>query len=134
MRFKTPRQKIEYGEVDFKLQRILTFIDLYVILKHGMEITITELKRSQEEQDAIYLNANDKLVRLQYERSPWKSVHQYGRGADIRTFDLPKHVKNDILELLNRFVYDEERPDKKTAIFHDLGTGEHIHVQVKANA
>lgn len=51
------------------------------------------------------------------------------RGMDIRSriYDDPEKVVNDIN---THFIYDPNRPDKRCAILHDMGKGEHIHLQV----
>ena len=51
------------------------------------------------------------------------------RGIDIRSkdFDDPKAVEEDINA---HWTYDPERPEKGCALFHDVGRGEHIHLQV----
>jgi len=54
------------------------------------------------------------------------------RAVDIRswTFKHPDRVTNYINY---EWVYDSERPGKKVAIFHDAGSGLHIHLQVHRN-
>jgi hypothetical protein len=123
MKFKNVLVESQFSLIDKRLKIILLFLDYYVFERYQKELTITDLMRSQEEQDAIYAMDEN------YKIKPWKSVHQVGRGADVRTFDLPKNIIDDILTLLNTLPYDDKR---KTAIHHDIGTGAHIHIQVKA--
>jgi len=54
------------------------------------------------------------------------------RGIDIRSriFKRPDRVANYINMA---WQYDPERPNKKVAIFHDAGSGNHIHLQCHAN-
>lgn len=51
------------------------------------------------------------------------------RGIDLRStvFDDPQKICDDINIV---WIYDPKRPDKKTAIYHDIGQGPHIHLQV----
>jgi len=69
-----------------------------------------------------------------YELRSRPSVHSVipYRGMDIRSrvYADPQAVADDIN--LN-WEYDPTRPDMKCAIFHDVGRGEHIHLQVNAN-
>ena len=51
------------------------------------------------------------------------------RGLDVRsyTMDNPQAVVDDI----NKYwIYDPKRPQFKCAILHDVGQGQHIHLQV----
>lgn len=51
------------------------------------------------------------------------------RAVDLRSwaFDFPQTV----CDYINRtWTYDPERPEMKCAIFHDVGYGKHIHLQV----
>jgi hypothetical protein len=50
------------------------------------------------------------------------------RGIDIRSwvFDNPQAIVD---EINTHFEYDPDRPEKKCALLHDTGSGEHIHLQ-----
>jgi len=54
------------------------------------------------------------------------------RGIDVRSwvFRRPQEVVDDIN---THWEYDFERPEKVCAIFHDAGSGSHIHLQVHPN-
>ena len=54
------------------------------------------------------------------------------RGLDLRcrASDLG-HVAEDFINGI--WSYDPERPSKKVAIFHDVGQGLHLHLQVHPN-
>ena len=51
------------------------------------------------------------------------------RAFDIDSddFDNAKAIENDINA---HFIYDPQRPKIKVAIYHDVGLGMHIHIQV----
>lgn len=54
------------------------------------------------------------------------------RGMDVRCRDADKGA--DLEEYLNsRWQYDTQRPDKVVCIFHDVGMGAHLHLQVHPN-
>lgn len=124
--FKSDNEKEEFPKIAPHLRAILWELAWFCKRNFDQQICVTELLRTQSEQDAIYAN-NQK-----YQIKPWKSVHQFGRGADIRTyncFSLEEIQK--ILQFLNsNWVYDPQRPHLKTAIHHDVGSGAHIHIQV----
>ena len=54
------------------------------------------------------------------------------RGIDIRCHI---DVMGTFLEnyINNKWIYDFERPDKKCAIYHDVGNGKHLHIQSHPN-
>ena len=69
-----------------------------------------------------------------YEDREYPSVHSAipCRGMDVRSsvFSDPQAVADDVNE---NWTYDPDRPWLKCAIFHDVGRGRHIHLQVHPN-
>lgn len=124
MKFKTKREEDEFlsKAVDQRLKDLVNMIDLYMRVRYGKRTTITGVMRTQEEQDFIY-RANPA-----YQVKPWMSVHQIGRGVDIRCNDMTEAEITDVVEVLNRIPY--RTPGKSTAIRHNVGAGDHIHIQV----
>ena len=54
------------------------------------------------------------------------------RGLDLRSHGLEN--PQALCDKINKaWIYDPKRPDKVCAIFHDVGQGEHIHLQVHPN-
>lgn len=54
------------------------------------------------------------------------------RGIDLRIFNVG--IAQLIANAINRrWIYDSERPGKKVAIVHDVGSGWHLHLQVHPN-
>ena len=51
------------------------------------------------------------------------------RGIDLRCreSDFGKLIEDYVN---NKWIYDPDRPDMKCCIFHDIGQGAHIHLQV----
>lgn len=123
MKFKTPRQAKEFPEITDRLKSLVYLAKHYMLSKYNYEITITDVLRTQEEQDSIYGDNTN------YIEKPWKSVHQYFRGVDIRSKDMTGPMINDLRDLLNTIPYDENRPNKKTCIVKDVGRGLHFHIQ-----
>lgn len=121
--FKTQRQEAEWkdAKVSARLKKLVEMVADFVELIYKRDIMITELLRTQAEQDRIYA-ADEK-----YKKAPWKSVHQEGRGCDLRTKDMTNEQVQKILALANMVPY---REGKVTALQHDVGAGMHIHIQV----
>ena len=76
----------------------------------------------------------DVLITQGYEKRNYVSVHSMipFRGVDIRSwiYDNPQSIVDDINK---HWDYDSKRPEKKCAMYHDVGRGKHIHLQVHDN-
>ncbi len=120
--FKHEKLKTEIEQIDGRLRFLIYACAGYLYNTYGKKLVLSELLRSQETQDEYYKNT------LGYKENPWKSVHQYGRGADISVMYLTKEEYNDLLYFINRYIiYDGA---KASATVHDVGQGIHFHVQV----
>ena len=70
-----------------------------------------------------------------------KGVHgtESCRGIDIRSWGLKKKDGSDTnagvlcTEINTTWKYDPKRPDKLCAVYHNSGSGLHIHLQVHKN-
>jgi len=120
--FKHEHLKDEFDQLDPRLKTILYYICGFASNEFYKDITITGLLRSQAQQDAIY------ALNLNYQKSPWLSVHQFMRGADVSTRNLSEDEVLILTEMLN-FMFHYS-PGKKTALYHDVGLGAHLHLQV----
>lgn len=131
MQFKTVwiKEQFESKELDPDLKILLLYADLYTRKNFNKECVITEILRTRQEQVNLYKNKPKYIGKLEDEIP--HSVHEYGRGGDLRTSHLEYFQKIELLEALNSIPYGKGR--FQTAIYHDIGTGEHIHVQVKYN-
>lgn len=124
MKFKTARQRQEWngGDLTPRLRSLVLFTES-LLKQHGIELTITCFMRTEKEQAWLYRRRK---------RKP-RSVHEFGRGADVRTRDWPEGLAIEIRDKVNEtFRYDASRPALKSAIWHDVGAGEHLHLQVSA--
>lgn len=124
MRFKTEREGREFLQLKPRLKIIMTLLEQFFTVEFKKDILVTGCFRTQDEQDAIYKD-NQK-----YQEKPWQSVHQFWRGCDVRVIDWTPKERDRTLMYLNSFTYDDTRPEMKTAIIHDVGAGNHLHVQV----
>jgi hypothetical protein len=127
MKFKDKLIKEYWKRVDERIRIILSYIDLYTQLKFKKEVVITELIRLRTIQISIYKNLSE--YKNVSESNIPHSVHEYGRGADFRTSNFEEEEIEDIMETLNKLPYGDDK--HKTALRHNIGTGDHIHVQVK---
>ena len=74
------------------------------------------------------------LITQGYEKRNYVSVHSMipFRGVDIRSWIYKNPL--DVVKTINdAWCYDEIRPEKKCAMYHDVGRGKHIHLQVHDN-
>lgn len=123
--FKTDKIQVEWEDerLKDKIKHIAILLAFYSWHFFKKRLTITCIFRTQHEQDNIYKH-NEK-----YKKKKWQSVHQYFRGIDLRTWELDDNEIKILLEIANTIPYDLNRPGKKTALYHDLGTGAHLHIQ-----
>jgi hypothetical protein len=88
----------------------------------GKSIMVTELYRTQEMQDSYY--KDNELYKL----NKWQSVHQHWRGVDLSINDYTQNEIDAAVKYLAHFAYATF--GKETALFHDIGLGKHLHIQV----
>ncbi|MEW6777857.1 MAG: hypothetical protein AB1405_16280 [Bdellovibrionota bacterium] len=120
---KSQRILSELPKVDPRVRAIL--LDAaWFLAGRGYSLVVTCLLRTRKEQQEILARAME-LSRKEPERSP----HEFGRAADIRTDGIPGNVIDELVEYLNR-KYPYDNPNLKCAIRHDVGGGDHVHVQV----
>lgn len=123
IKFKDDRVKTEWmfsSELSTRVKLITEILSGFCQLNFAKDITITHILRTQTEQDEFY--AKD----ANYKKDPWKSVHQFGRGVDIRSRDFNQTEIKRIVDFMNGIDYSK---DKKTCTYHDVGQGVHIHLQ-----
>ena len=127
MKFKERFLELEFNgqRINRKLRFMVNAIDNFCQYHFDNEITITHIIRNQEQQDSFY--ANDPV----YQRKSWKSVHQYGRGVDLRSYDFTDDEIAKLCEFVNQ-VFPYGDGIHKACICHNVGRGKHIHVQIKA--
>jgi hypothetical protein len=102
--------RIDLSQLDF-IEPLLRDIVIGLEKKYGVEFMITSLYR-----------IGDKGVHGQLPL----------RGIDLRCWD--KSLGEMIEEEINTlYVYDPERPNMSVCMFHDIGQGAHLHLQVHPN-
>lgn len=106
MQFKHGFLKMEFRQIDVRLQGILLAISAYRQYFFLNDIVITSLIRKEDA----------------------RSVHFYGRGADIRIKDWVPMQAEAIRSWTNdAFFYSN---DKKTCLIEGMGDNQHLHIQV----
>lgn len=142
-RFKKDRTVMlleEFRRMDPRLQFIALSMMGFAEFHFGKDLVVTEIFRTKEQQISYY---PDKPYR--------PSVHQYGRGIDfgIRQYTqgeldaaiaggqpsphpgIPVKEINLFDEWYSQIVsYDDERPDYDSIVHHNVGLGDHLHIQV----
>lgn len=115
--FKHKRLSQEWPEL-LRLNPKLVMITLRVCQMFGGVIEITEIFRTEAMQRRYY--PNDPVI---------KSVHQYWRGIDISLHTVAaEKVLPTIAGINASFPYG--KGEIKTALVHDIGMGNHLHLQV----
>jgi hypothetical protein len=135
--FKFPHLKEEFEgkhndsgySIHPRLQAVIFALAGLVQYYFNKDICITGILRTQIQQDQLY-RGKIKAEGEKYELKPWKSPHQFGCAADIRTSDFEPDEIEHCLNFLNE-TFEYGSGGKKTAIYHDIGSGAHLHLQVK---
>jgi hypothetical protein len=120
VKFKTQRQRREWRRLDKRLKGLVRGLDLISQAFFKKELTVTEVFRTQKENNKIY--GDEKHI----------SVHTFLRGVDIRTSNLTKQEAQILADMANCIPYDPKRKHIKTAKFGDKLHSNHIHAQVRA--
>lgn len=123
--FKTKRIEKEWNDLKFKnkdLYDLVEDLSVWVNKEMGKQLVLTMIYRTQEEQD--YLYRNDK----RYQQKKFKSPHQFGHAVDLRSRTFTKLEIIKIENYLND-KYDRNNYYKWTALCHDVGAGDHFHLQ-----
>lgn len=132
----------QFGRMDTRLQFIAYSIMGYTHQTFGKDLVITEIMRTEQQQRSYY---------KQPKTGPYRrSVHEFGRGID---FGIRPYRKDDLdpwpydcptecpalegyeTSTLDAWfsaliAYDEERPEYDSLIHHNVGMGDHLHLQV----
>lgn len=123
IKFKYPFLEKEFEhEISPRLRSLLYAVSGFVKHNFHKDIDITELMRDQDMQDRYYKNDP------KYKVNPWKSVHQFGRGADIRSSGWTTEQIKQIDEFVDKYF---DYGEKQSSIYHDVGHGAHLHFQVQ---
>ncbi len=135
MKWKTKRVEQEWHEVLVGCQPSLMLpvallVDALSIEYAGREAIVTGIHRTTLEQADLIVVVNDQ--RLAAGKQPWsptrKSVHQYWRGIDFRSWIYTEDQRTKIIGRVNE-VFQYGR-NLKVLAYHAAGTAGHLHGQV----
>ncbi|MEK9281205.1 hypothetical protein MTR72_16545 [Bradyrhizobium sp. ISRA442] len=122
-----PRLRREYSELHHynpKLCDILLKLQHFVETNFHKNVTITQIERSQEENDRIYKSDKTKMHR--------KTAHGVWAAVDIRSSDFNETQISEMLAFLNAYNSSNSNPIKggNTGLYHAVAGGAaHIHIQ-----
>ncbi len=121
LRFKTARQRREFDSTNVRPELVwmVSFLALWIFWRHRRIPEITEIYRTDEEQRALYPDEPGR-----------KSVHQFWRGCDMVVRELGAAAHRDICDAANK-LFPYGKPGYQTCIYHNAGTGWHLHLQVR---
>ena len=118
------RTASDFPKVDLRLRGIVADA-AWFLGSRGYPCVVTCLWRTPQKQAAVRARAKE-LRAVEPVRSP----HEFGRAADLSIHDIPNDVVFDLVTYLNgEYPYDDEGRFK-TALRHDVGFGDHVHLQV----
>jgi len=122
---KTDRINDEFLHLDehnVPLEELVWDVASYCKKQFNKDITITMIWRHQTEQDDIYKDNE------QYQIQEFKSPHQFWQAVDLRSSIFTEEEIDDIVKYLND-KYNESNYYKWTAKNHNVGRGDHFHIQ-----
>jgi hypothetical protein len=109
---------------DMTVLRTLSRVPMYGLLWDVVGYAIDHLMKLEKDTEPVITS---------YYRNGDKGVHgtRPCRGIDLRTWNYPSHVVMAVVDKINqRFIYDPDRPHMNCALYHDVGKGIHLHLQV----
>ena len=101
---------------------LLKEVDEYVGKKYNKAITVTHIYRTPEQQDEFY--KDDERHKVKKRVSP----HQLWHAFDLRSRDYTQEQIDDIVKFIND-KFDETNYYNWTSKCHNIGLGDHFHVQ-----
>lgn len=104
------------------LKSLILDLDKYAYDRYQKNLVITMIYRTNEEQDNIYKDDE------RYKKKKFKSPHQFFQGVDIRSSIFNEDEIKDLVNYLNT-RYNDSNYYKYTAKCHNVGLGDHFHIQ-----
>lgn len=124
--------QIEFEKIDFRLRFIVMAWVGEMQYKFNYTPIITEIFRTQEEQEYIYKVLATEEEKQRYAINPVISTHQVWRAVDLRTNDMNEEMIEFTRAYFNYVHYDIGR-NIRTLVYHNMGAGIHCHLQVNEN-
>ncbi len=122
--FKSAGLAADLPRIDSRIKALIFEAAAY-LARGNLSLTITCLLRDRAVQEAIYRKATALGA-----KEPVRSPHEDGRAVDLSIRGLSDEVIAGLVEHLNETFPYQGNPRLRTAIRHDVGQGDHIHIQV----
>jgi len=118
---KNTEDLLEYDKLQYPLFDIICYFDRLSVDLYNKNICVTDLFRSEDEHREI---CRKKGVDF------YLSVHMFGRGADIRSWQYSKEEAEYLRDMINlNWIHGYD--GYQVCILHKLGNGAyHFHLQV----
>lgn len=105
-----------------RLIEIIEFVAHYSERDFEKSIVITHIYRTKAEQDNFYKD-NPK-----YQKKKWISPHQMWHAVDLRSRVFTPEETEELVAMIND-EFGSENYYATTSLFHNVGFGDHIHIQ-----
>jgi len=134
MRFKGPGLEAEFERAHPRVQAMALYLDAHVRRTLAHDVMVTSVERSQAEYDAIYLTA-EAIANGEHYMGPkphWADIERgiRSRAVDFRT--IGELSDAEVESLVTHINQNWPRTDAKpSALFHNVGAGSHLHIQVE---
>ena len=126
VQYKDPTRhlvEIEQLKVDNPgLMYVLEFIRNFSQNTYNKEVTVTMILRTEAEQDHLYRNST------KYKAKKFRSPHQFGQAIDLRSKTFTIQEIDALVNATNN-TFNSTNAYKPTAMYHDIGSGLHFHIQ-----
>lgn len=120
MRFKQIGLILEFNAAHPHVQAIALYIDKFSKSLFGHDLMVTDVSRTPEEYAALY-------HQTPY-TGPMPHLGPMSRAVDFRT--IGELSDSEVHALVDHMNENWKRKDgKPTAMFHDIGSGSHLHLQ-----
>lgn len=119
------RLKSEYDQLKTKnnhLYNLLHDICIFCSTNFNKTVVITMIYRTEAEQDSIYKDDPKYKVRK------FKSPHQFWQAIDLRSRTFTPDEINKLVNYINT-IYNKTNHYAWTAKNHNVGLGDHFHIQ-----
>jgi hypothetical protein len=136
MKYKSQRVEREWRQAVLDGRLIVTVVaaaDHIALAVAGIELTLTSVLRTAQEQQAICTAINNTRAKTgQPPIQPYRSVHEFWRGADARSTSFAPEQAEEIARRANELFHYGGR--FTVAAVHNQGTAPHLHFQVPRTA
>lgn len=122
MRWKQVGLILEFNEAHPHVQAMALYIDRYALREIGKDLLVTDVSRTPEEYNDLY-HATPYT-------GPMPHLGPHSRAVDFRT--LGELTDEQVKKLVEHLNTNWKRVDTKpTALFHNVGSGSHLHIQAE---